>query len=253
MFHRHHAFKFIVVTLVAVLALAACSTPQMAGSPATGEQVTGDQGGSNAPGAQATPATGDQPGGLITASGTPAADSAVASGGEVQSGSSGGASGASAPDSNPGDATPHFEIYRSDLCHFEIGYPSGTPVDYVPQEGAVTSQGTTTICRVAFQDRVLAQSDTAALQPPLFLVEVYARPAGSQSLEDWVRAQPLPGKANASFKAATVGGKDGLQVTLMQEMAPNRFFFAAHGDLFYKLTPLGPYGDAMLASFRLID
>lgn len=253
---RNWYLKALVIALMASMALSACTTPQMAGDPAAGNQV-GNELGVNAVGEQATPATGDQPGGLITASGAPAPDqgNANVSGGQAQAGSSGGLSGA--PDagasSSAGDSLSHFQLYRSTLCRFEIGYPNGVPADYVPQEGAVNSQGVNTVCRVAFQDRALAQSDTAALQPPQFLIEVFDRGSNAQSLEAWVRAQPLPGKSSAAFEPTTISGVTGLKVKLMQEMAPNQFFFVARDNYIYKLTPLGMVGNAMLASFRFTD
>ncbi|MFZ1238494.1 MAG: hypothetical protein WAV79_14000 [Anaerolineae bacterium] len=253
---RNWYLKTLMVAMMALLALSACTTPQMAGSPATGNQI-GNEAGPNTTGGQTAPTTGDQPGGLITSSGTqvPGQASAGSSGGQVQADSSGGSSGA--PDAtaggNLGDALSHFQLYRSELCHFQIGYPNGSPADYVPQEGAVTNQGEATVCRVAFQDRVLAQSDTAALQPPLFLIEVFDRGSNAQALEEWVRAQPLPGKSSAATEPTTLSGVTGLKVTLMQEMAPNQFFFVARDNYIYKLTPLGLYGNAMLATFRFTD
>ena len=256
MMRRNWTLKTLMVALAAMLALSACSTPQMAGNPATGNQsgnnAVGNQAGPNAAGNQTAPTTGDQPGGLITSSGTEVPAPAAAGSDQVQAGSSAGLSGAT-DSGSIGDAVSHFQLYRSELCHFQIGYPNGSPADYVPQEGAVESQGSATVCRVAFQDRVLAQSDTAAFQPPMFLIEVFDRGNSTQTLEAWLQAQPMLGKNNATTEPTTLSGVAGLKVTLMQEMAPNQFFFVAKGNYVYKLTPLGLYGNAMLGTFKFTD
>lgn len=256
MMRRNWTLKTLMVALAALLTLSACSTPQMAGNPATGNQGGNDavanQAGPNATGNQTAPTTGDQPGGLITSSGTEVPAQAAAGSGQVQAGSSAGVSGAT-DSGNVGDPLSHFQLYRSDLCHFQIGYPNGTPADYVPQEGAVESQGAATVCRVAFQDRVLAQSDTAAFQPPMFLIEVFDRGNSTQTLEAWLQGQPMTGKNTATTEPTTLSGVAGLKVTLMQEMAPNQFFYVAKGNYVYKLTPLGLYGNAMLGTFKFTD
>jgi len=251
MIRRNGYLKTLMVALVALLALSACSTPQMAGNPATGNQ-SGNDVAPKAIGNQTTPTTGDQPGGLITSGGTEVPAQAAAGSGPTQAGSNAGLTGAT-DNGNPGDAVSHFQLYRSELCHFQIGYPNGSPADYVPQEGAVQSQGTATVCRVAFQDRVLAQSDTAALQPPTFLIEVFDRGNSAQTLEAWLQGQPQLGKNTATTESTTIGGVAGLKVTLMQEMAPNQFFFVAKGNYVYKLTPMGLYGNAMLGTFKFTD
>jgi hypothetical protein len=256
MMRRNWTLKTLMIALAAMLALSACSTPQMAGNPATGNQsgnnAVGNQAGPNAAGNQTAPTTGDQPGGLITSSGTEVPAPAAAGSDQVQAGSSAGLSGAT-DSGSIGDAVSHFQLYRSDLCHFQIGYPNGAPADYVPQEGAVESQGSATVCRVAFQDRTLAQSDTAAFQPPMFLIEVFDRGNSTQTLEAWLQGQPMAGKNTATIEPITLSSVAGLKVTLMQEMAPNQFFYVAKGTYVYKLTPLGLYGNAMLGTFKLTE
>ena len=48
------------------------------------------------------------------------------------------------------------------------------------------------------------------------------------------------------------GGLEALRVDDPRELSPNRFFYFRGQRFLYKLTPVGPLGEAMVATFRIL-
>jgi hypothetical protein len=100
-----------------------------------------------------------------------------------------------------------------------------------------------------FQDRQLAEGDTAALEQPQFTVEVFNYSAQAP-LESFINSL-LP-FANMTIEPYTLGKLNGLRASTNRILAPNEFYFFTGNGLVYKLTPLGPYSAEMLQSFALL-
>ena len=156
-------------------------------------------------------------------------------------------SGAEAPPANalPQAVSPAtWQVYRNETYKFSVNYPASyvvVPATAQPQPAPAA--------QVWFQDAVLARSETAALQPPQFAVDVYALPAG-QSLDQWLATLPQAGQWER--QPVQVGGVQGVRLISPLLMAPNEFVYVAHGGYVYRLTLLGEFGPQMLASFAFV-
>ena len=156
-------------------------------------------------------------------------------------------SGAEVPPSYPAPqaaAPATWQVYRNDTYKFSVNYPDSYVV--VP---ATAQPQPAPLAQVWFQDAALARSETAALQPPQFAVDVYALPAG-QSLDQWL--QTLPRADQFERQPVQVGGVEGARLVSPLLMAPNEFVVVAHGGYVYRITMLGEFGPQMLASFAFL-
>lgn len=132
--------------------------------------------------------------------------------------------------------------YTSQTYRFTIVYPDTyTPLD----QGSTTDPSQAQrLFQVRFQDQRLASGATAGLELPQFQIEVFDNSA-ALPLERWLDEHDITGER----AEAAVGRQSGLKVTLMTMMAPNQFYYLAQGMYVYRLTPLGPFSEHMLASF----
>jgi hypothetical protein len=133
--------------------------------------------------------------------------------------------------------------YSSQQFGFSIDYPD---LYVVVDQGNLPQDLPSVVGRVQFQDKALASSPTANLQPPQFLIDVFEN-KDSLVLEDWLAANERRGTAQAS----AVGNASGYVVRLQTLQAPNQFYFVSQGQYVYRLVPLGQYSDQMLQSFKI--
>ncbi len=230
--------------VIAGLALATgCAGPRVGASPLSGPpsptaaSVAGSSGGSSDSSSSgqlkeapvSKPGAGDEPGGLPNQTSPAPATSG--------------------PEVPPTNATPqsapvNWQVYRNETYKFTLNYPDGFVV--VP---ATAQPQPAPLAQVWFQDGALARSETAALQPPQFAVEVYALPAG-QSLDQWLKT--LPQADQWERQPVQVGGVAGARLVSPLLMAPNEFVVVAHGGYVYRLTMMGEFGPQMLASFAFL-
>jgi hypothetical protein len=132
--------------------------------------------------------------------------------------------------------------YTSGQFNFSITYPD---VYVVADQGNLPQNVPHLIHRVSFQDKALAASPTANLQPPQFMIDVFENTDGLV-LEDWIAANERRGTPTE----ANIGNMQGYLVSLQTMQAPNQFYFVSHGQYVYRLTPLGHYSAEMLRSFK---
>jgi len=148
----------------------------------------------------------------------------------------------------PTVSTAGWKTYHDPACGFSLRYPASLLI--LPE--ALPERRPPLLHRVAFLDRGLAASETAALQPPELAVEVFAATSGS--LRSWLEANGrLPGGATASPLTAleAPGAREALRVRDPRLSAPNEFFYYAAERCVIALIPLGREGSAMAGTFRL--
>lgn len=139
-----------------------------------------------------------------------------------------------------------MQTYRDERCGFEISYPP----DYVLQPERSGRQQPQPLCKVEFQTRQLAQSDTAAFQPAQVMIEVYANES-NQELQQWLTEQRLL-SANDQIEPYELGGASGVRVSSQMLMAPNQFVYLARPQRIYRLVALDPARDRMLSTIKFI-
>ena len=132
--------------------------------------------------------------------------------------------------------------YTNQTYHFSIAYPNTYVL--LDQASAQDQAQVKRVFQVRFQDQRIAASPIAHMEPPQFQIEVFDNTA-TLALGRWVEDHRMNGE-RADVK---IGGQPGLRVTLMTMMAPNQFYYVAQGPYVYRLTPLGPFSEQMLASF----
>lgn len=136
-------------------------------------------------------------------------------------------------------------VYSDTTLSFSLSYPDS----YVrlAEPASLSSVAPNLVQRVRFQDRQLATGETADLELPQFTVEVFENTAGL-TLEQWLDANT----PSSSFRSTVaVGDHQGYQVTLNTMLAPNHFYYVADSAYVYRITPLGPHSEAMLASLKI--
>lgn len=140
--------------------------------------------------------------------------------------------------------TTEWRTYQDSSFGFSVRYPDSLRI--LPEK--LPERRPPLLHRVAFLDRGLAASDTAALQPPQLAVEVFAPAAGP--LRSWLEANGrLPGGGVTVLSLP--GAREALRVRDPHLSAPNEFFYYATDRGVIALIPLGPEGSAMVGTFRL--
>ncbi|MBC7224433.1 MAG: hypothetical protein H5T59_09215, partial [Anaerolineae bacterium] len=141
-------------------------------------------------------------------------------------------------------------VYRNEEFGFQIRYPSVyilAPAP-APEEG----QEPQPLAEFLFQDRELAASETAAMEPPQFAIRVFANEEGLP-VERWLQQSEALGEEGFQVEPFSLGGVEGVQVTSQFLIAPGQHVYVAKGKYVFQLTPLGPYSNQMLASFAFLD
>ena len=250
----------LIIILLAALLLSACSPEELAALgeveiqpevelQAGGARQSGgdDQGGANRQGEGNVTNQANQTadgGGVISSSG----EQSAASQGNDQAGLMPSSSSESAPSEGEQAKAVSWLTYVDEPFKFSIQYPD---IYVILPEVDLLSENVSPglVHQVRFQDRQLAASDTAALQPAQFTVEVFTL-SGQTSLEALVQSNlPFP---NLTIEPYTYGKLTGLRASTNRALAPNEFYFFAGNGMVYKLTPLGHYSTEMLQSFTIL-
>jgi hypothetical protein len=141
-------------------------------------------------------------------------------------------------------------LTRTDvLFAFEIRHPEG----YVTLEEPVLPASTQppVLQRLRFQEKQIALGLFAEREPPRLSIDIFAR-SPAVPLREWLQSQNLlPARATLAV-IQLAGAREGLRVTLPQQIAPNEFLYFSTDRYVYRLVALGGNGAAMLASFRLL-
>jgi hypothetical protein len=146
------------------------------------------------------------------------------------------------------DGARRWRVYDDKSYGFSIKYPRQFVI--LPEKGGQGTDAAGRLHRVRFQDRKVASWQTADLEPPQFTIEVF-KADGASSLREWLERAQWVGQGDAVEPFEVEGAREGVRVRLMQQLAPNEFYYVATEKYVFRLTPLGPHGPAMLASFRL--
>lgn len=140
-----------------------------------------------------------------------------------------------------------WQIYRDDTYGYEIRYPP----NYLIQKGAQQKEPQP-LQQIHFQDRELAQSDTASLQPPQLSIEVFDN-SSRLPLEKWLKEhRVLESWMKFQVEPYSLSGALGVRLSSQLLLAPNEFIYLPHGPYVFKLTPLGEFSEQMLATFKFI-
>lgn len=137
----------------------------------------------------------------------------------------------------------------ADPSGFSVRHPESLVI--LPETDPLPDLRPPLVHRVRFLGRELAAADTAALEPPQLSVEVFAAPPGP--LRQWLEAHGrLPG--GAGVQVVTVpGAREALLVRDPRQLAPNEFLWVTTDRYAFLVVALGPDGEAMRSSFRLLD
>jgi hypothetical protein len=136
--------------------------------------------------------------------------------------------------------------YSSTAFGFTIKYPP----TYAVFEERPLDKGNAPepVCRVYFQNKTVLRSETAALEPPQFSIEVFELPA-EVPYQDWVQQNKMI-PLNSTVEVFPIAGRSGLRVSRKEFIAPGQFVFVADGGWIFRFTLLGEHSPAMLTSLR---
>ena len=146
----------------------------------------------------------------------------------------------------PSMTTTAWKTYQDSAFGFTLRFPDSVvmlPEDPLPERRPPL------VHRVAFLDRGLAASETAALQPPQLAVEVFAPAAGA--LRSWLEANGRLPAGGGVTALSLPGAREGQRVRDPHLSAPNEFFYYATDRAVIALIPLGAEGSAMAGTFKL--
>lgn len=139
-----------------------------------------------------------------------------------------------------------WSFYTEDTFHFSISYPS----NYAAQQLAASAAGNVSpVHAVSFRDKSVASSGTGVADLPAFSVEVFANGSGL-SLDRWIDANDA--RPNSTRTPVTLGNAPAVKVELSTYIAPGQFYYVAQGKYVYRITPVGPFADQLLQSFKLL-
>ena len=142
----------------------------------------------------------------------------------------------------------NWPLYEDEKYLFSVHYPEHYVVLDSGEPGKFNV--ITALHTVRFQEERIVEDGLEDLEPPKFTVDVFAG-IGTQSLKDWISANRFS-TGSSTVEAITVeGAKEAYRVTLNTLMAPNVFYYLATDDYVYRVVPLGPEAETMLASFKL--
>jgi hypothetical protein len=146
----------------------------------------------------------------------------------------------------PGQADGAWVTLEDPERRFALRHPAAYVV--LPEAGAPPGGA---VYRLRLQERTLAASEGAALEPPKLTLEVFEL-GGAPSLSEWLAAHGrLPSGASREAVSAP-GVEEGVRVRLRVQLAPNEFVYFRSARFVYALTPLGPDGPALIESFRVL-
>jgi len=178
----------------------------------------------------------------------PSGGDIVSSEGDVISSPPGGQASGSDSSSGPLKVQPpqkpaNWRLYVDETYGFSVEYPDTYVIldEIVPLSDVAPGM----VQRVRFQDKKLAKGPTADIEPPQFSIEVYE--IATPDLAGWLSTNAPHGERSQ----INLGNVTCTKVELMTLIAPNMFYYCQGGKYMYALTPLGPYTDQMLRSFKI--
>jgi hypothetical protein len=139
-------------------------------------------------------------------------------------------------------------IYTDTAYGFSIKYPDTYVI--LPEPTPLPATTPPVVHRVRFQDKQRASGQFANREPAQFAVDVFELDP-VVPLHDWLQSAGLvPARATVE-QVHLDGAGEGWRVRRPVLMAPNESYFFATEEYVYRLTPLGPHSQDMLASFQL--
>jgi hypothetical protein len=244
----------LTTLLLATLLITACSPEELA---ALGEAANTPEVQIQALGAGQA-AGGEQAGANVTNQGNQSGDAedAVSSGGGQSAAAPGSSQAGQMPSASIGSAPADAEqakpvnwlTYVDEPYKFSIQYPDSFVI--LPEIDLLSENVSPGLVhQVRFQTRQLAEADTAALELPQFIVEVF-KYSGQNTLDGFIKSlMPFP---NMTIEPYTIGKLTGVRVSTNRMLAPNMFYFFSGNGVVYKLTPIGQYSPEMLQSFAIL-
>jgi len=137
--------------------------------------------------------------------------------------------------------------YTDPTYSFTLAYPPDRLL--APLDGeALATLSPRPLAAVYFHDPVTVTGGLADFAPPELAVRVYANEANAP-LEAWLVGAGLMASGSATEPYAGEAAA-GLRACLAIEIAPNCFIYFAGEGVVYEVTPLGPVGEEMAATFR---
>lgn len=152
-----------------------------------------------------------------------------------------------APNGSASDQEASLQViwlnFHDQEYSFSINYPNSYII--LRETGIAMTGSPGAVIQVRFLDKQLASGDTAQLEISNFTITVFE--LGDLSLEAFIA------KENQAAESETYTGRNmtGFRVIINQLLAPNEFYYFSADGFVYKLTPLGPYGQEMLSSFKI--
>lgn len=144
-----------------------------------------------------------------------------------------------------------WELYRNDTYGYEIRYPPHYIIlpDYILLEAGAKGgeREPQPLHQVWFQDKGVAESEIAAMEPPKFSIEVFDNKS-QLSVEEWLSKHGL--HEGLQVEAYTLAGVKGVRIRSMFLMGANEFVYLPKDNYVFKLTPLGQLAEQMLATFK---
>jgi hypothetical protein len=141
-----------------------------------------------------------------------------------------------------------WRTYTDAMFGFVVSYPADLVI--LPEAVLPAVASPAPLRRVWFQEKTIASGEFAGREPARLAIQVYDKPA-SMSLLDWLRSSGLARAGASTTPVRLQGAREGLRVTLQQQVAPNDFIYLATDTHVFGLVPLGEHSDQMVASFRL--
>jgi len=232
----------VFIAVLFLLPTFACRTPMEEASSPAAEAAAWerDSVGKTAGGEDPTETTGASPTQEGLESGSPPVHPATPAGGDSIDGARRAGAG------TPVDVA-EWQVYRDDRYGIEFRYPP----EYVVASEADQPPPRPLIHQVRVLERFQIGSAIENRLPPRFAVDVYANPSG-QPLDAWLETSGVIGNLERfSVDPISVGGREGAKLTNSLQLAPNVFYYVTVGPYVYRFTPLGLFGDQILASVTL--
>lgn len=153
------------------------------------------------------------------------------------------------PEQSSADEGPlEWLVYTDTAYGFSIQYPDVYVI--LPEPSPLPATAPPVVHRVRFQDERRASGQFADREPAQFAIEVFELDP-PVPLRDWLQSTGLvPARATVE-QVHLDGAGEGWRVRLPILLAPNESYFFATEEYVYRLTPLGPHSQDMLASVQL--
>jgi hypothetical protein len=242
---------FLTIALLVLCAALVLGCSEAEGRYTVGLQSAGSPQGTPGPGEGGVAVSGDEE--AVVGSGGEVYTAPGASGGQgvVPGGGEGVIPGGPEPGEPEEVPVSQWKVYRNETYGYEIRHPSNYVIlpEYILLK-ATEGQKPQPLHQVWFQDKKLAESETAAMEPPKFAITVFDNKA-KRPIMQWLKEQGLL-EGFQEVKAYTLAGVEGVRVRSMLLIGPNEFVYLAKGNYIYELTPFGRLAEEMLTTFKFI-